>query len=670
MWSGSHSPAHSVGRLPTPCPGPPQAAASPRHPPGATFWSPRVGGSGTRFPQPYSVGQPALGRAGPGGSAPARPAARRQSREPLGAQPDPQVLLHRVALGGCHRLVTSPPPTWDPVFTAPWEPSDASTTELVQDGLQCSIPALVPVGSPGKDSASPQPPLKPPEIAQLPPPRQLPASSSPLPTDDPGGGREGAGSPNPPRAHLALPARLSLAQPPQPTQHQQRDPRPGPPTSGGTTGGLRWSRAGAAGHGSRPPHVGLSPRCPQPCSNPAGMPPPSQLAPKQPQRDGNPLPLPISAPTAEHLPAHPHHSPQRCWGEPGTGTAGDGTAAERPRHRRVPRLIGTQRGQHPAPAPPGTQRPAAGPPVLTAASSRCPWGLGTRRGQPGQSGARSTAEPAGRGQRSPDLLLLPHHLLSFSLTTARSPRPPTAPPSHASGSPGAQGAGARGSLRHRRARGRVGRTRGTEHGGALGALKVTGRSWGQLRSRHGRLPHRPRGHPSVTSLARSEFDGSQPSPSPGPPAALGLAGVWTRSSRGMSGDAGAASGSRAGAEKGARLPPPAPRWLPHWGYYGKAAARGERAHSRGLPRAASMLPGEISLWFHHPPPAPKEKFLLHARGSSHPLQGQSAGAAPHPQLRPLPSPCTLGAFALVPRVHRGCSAAAGRAALPQPRAWH
>lgn len=73
---------------------------------------------------------------------------------------------------------------------------------------------LVPVGSPGKDSASPQPPLKPPKIAQLPPPRQLPASSSPLPTDDPGGGREGAGGPNPPRAHLALPARLGLAQPP------------------------------------------------------------------------------------------------------------------------------------------------------------------------------------------------------------------------------------------------------------------------------------------------------------------------------------------------------------------------------------------------------------------------------------------------------------------------
>lgn len=42
----------------------------------------------------------------------------------------------------------------------------------------------------------------------------------------------------------------------------------------------------------------------------------------------------------------------------------------------------------------------------------------------GQSGARSATEAAGRGQSSPDLLLLPHHLLSFSLTLAGPPACP------------------------------------------------------------------------------------------------------------------------------------------------------------------------------------------------------------------------------------------------------
>lgn len=42
----------------------------------------------------------------------------------------------------------------------------------------------------------------------------------------------------------------------------------------------------------------------------------------------------------------------------------------------------------------------------------------------GQSGAHSATKAAGRGQSSPDLLLLPHHLLSFSLTL---PGPPACP---------------------------------------------------------------------------------------------------------------------------------------------------------------------------------------------------------------------------------------------------
>ncbi|XP_065509585.1 basic proline-rich protein-like [Caloenas nicobarica] len=68
------------------------------------------------------------------------------------------------------------------------------------------------------------------------------------------------------------------------------------------------------------------------------------------------------------------------------------------------------------------------------------------------------------------------------------------------------------------------------------------------------------------------------------------------------------------------------------------------AGSRGLPPAARALPGEISPWFHHPPPAPEEKFLLRARGSSRPSRARGAGAAlaPRPPLRPLPAPPALG----------------------------
>lgn len=48
------------------------------------------------------------------------------------------------------------------------------------------------------------------------------------------------------------------------------------------------------------------------------------------------------------------------------------------------------------------------------------------------------------------------------------------------------------------------------------------------------------------------------------------------------------------------------------------------AGSRGLPPAARALPGEISPWFHHPPPALK-KFLLRARGSGHPSRAGVQG---------------------------------------------
>lgn len=86
-------------------------------------------------------------------------------------------------------------------------------------------------------------------------------------------------------------------------------------------------------------------------------------------------------------------------------------------------------------------------------------------------------------------------------------------------------------------------------------------------------------------MARSEFDGSQPSPLPGPPAAPGLAGVWTCSSRGMPGTPVLLQG--APTPQQGRPPPPAPRRLPRWGYHGKAAAaQGEH----GLPGAPASSP--------------------------------------------------------------------------------
>lgn len=53
-----------------------------------------------------------------------------------------------------------------------------------------------------------------------------------------------------------------------------------------------------------------------------------------------------------------------------------------------------------------------------------PTGPGDRTETAGQSGAHSASKAAGRGQSSPDLLLLPHHLLSFSLTLAGPPACP------------------------------------------------------------------------------------------------------------------------------------------------------------------------------------------------------------------------------------------------------
>ncbi|XP_052653209.1 splicing factor 3B subunit 4-like [Harpia harpyja] len=68
--------------------------------------------------------------------------------------------------------------------------------------------------------------------------------------------------------------------------------------------------------------------------------------------------------------------------------------------------------------------------------------------------------------------------------------------------------------------------------------------------------------------------------------------------------------------------------------------------SRGLPPAARVLPGGISPWFHHPPPALKEKFLLRARGSGHPSRAEVQG---------LRWPCTPRCTHCPPPPHSGPS---------------
>lgn len=85
-------------------------------------------------------------------------------------------------------------------------------------------------------------------------------------------------------------------------------------------------------------------------------------------------------------------------------------------------------------------------------------------------------------------------------------------------------------------------------------------------------------------MARSEFDGSQPSPLPGPPAAPGLAGVWTCSSRGTSGTPALLQGAPSSQQGWPS--PPAPRRLPRWGYHGKAAAAQGECGLPGAPASS------------------------------------------------------------------------------------
>ena len=145
----------------------------------------------------------------------------------------------------------------------------------------------------------------------------------------------------------------------------------------------------------------------------------------------------------------------------------------------------------------------------------------------------------------------------------------------------------------------------------------------------------PPGHPSVTSLARSELDGSQPGPSLRPRSPRGSAGCGHAAQRG---DAALPQGH---GSCGDGSPAPTPHTpLLHQrstgggeggGFYGKAPALGECERSRGLPPAASAARREISAWFHHPPP-PRRRSSCSVSGHPPTLQGRAAG------LRPPPSP--------------------------------
>lgn len=133
-------------------------------------------------------------------------------------------------------------------------------------------------------------------------------------------------------------------------------------------------------------------------------------------------------------------------------------------------------------------------------------------------------------------------------------------------------------------------------------------------------------------------------------------------------DAGAATGSQAGANPpdGAAAPTgtlPAPAVELPW--EGSAGGAGGAQAPGGSRQQPTLLPGEISPWFHHPLPALKEKFLLHARGKQPPLEGWgAAGAALGPQPRRAPpAPVCSG----LSRSCHVCTEGARQQQLAEPR---
>lgn len=242
----------------------------------------------------------------------------------------------------------------------------------------------------------------------------------------------------------------------------------------------------------------------------------------------------------------------------------------------------------------------------------------------GQSEARSATEAAGRGQSSPDLLLLPHHLLSFSLTPAGPPASPMAPSSHSSEDirhPGIMAPTAPSCM--------ATDLPSPGHGAWPGAMKVTGHSLGTP-------PPRPPPHPCTATKhhlagTRASLTGLSPAPLPGPLTALGLAGVWTYSSWGMSGTPVLPRGARqAPILQTGRPLPPAPWEGSGGGAGGAQAPRGSRQQP---PRCQErFLPGFIIR------ACPEGEVPASHMGQQPPLEGWgSAGAALVP-LCPLSAP--------------------------------
>ena len=383
--------------------------------------------------------------------------------------------------------------------------------------------------------------------------------------------------------------------------------------------------------------MGPSPRCPQ-----------TGMSPTEPPGPGIPLFLsPSPSHRAQHPHTHPHHS-IAARTDHGDSTGGDGTERSQPRgapcHPVAQRAGGTR-------TPPSHHHHPPPPPPLTAACSRCPWG---RSGD-------------GRGSAEHAQLSLPGEAsaltyFSFRITCFHfpSPRlspppaplpslPPTAPTRHAGGSPGTPLPTApHGSPRHRRGDGVVppGPRRAEGHRAQLG----TGTAASPPPPTHTHTsPHPPPpGHPSVTSLARSELDGSQPGPSLRPRSPRGSAGCGHAAQRGDAalpqGHGSCGDGSPAPTP---HTPPPPPAL--HWGGGGflwKGPSTGGVRALPGAPASSQRCQERDFCVVSSSTAAPKEKFLLRLRTPTHP-PGPGCGAAPTalPHFPPpTPRVCALGAF--------------------------
>lgn len=292
---------------------------------------------------------------------------------------------------------------------------------VAQAGPQCSI--LAPGwcwswwGHLARTVPAHSPPSTPSKIAQLPPPRQLPAASSLLPTADPGEGR-GAGNSNPPPAppsphstdSEAMPATVTPTHTvqlmrPRPALHQGEGNGPMAPQRS-RHGQPLWSPSLV--HGAVPKAHMMSTSHQLPCATQAGH---KSLFPS--------LPWPCSGASCPPLLWLQVLCPDGCpWEGNQSKIAGVPLYPTNVRqYSHTLHSAGVQCRQCLAPTCP---EPSAWrqDPLTNYPLQLLPMGPGDMTETAGQSGACSATKAAGRGQSLPDLLLLPHHLLSFSLTLA------------------------------------------------------------------------------------------------------------------------------------------------------------------------------------------------------------------------------------------------------------